>query len=370
MTSDTESTEEASAADPGSTNEPEASGTAEADTARADADTTGYGELIRSIYGTGSPRKAIPTKVLTALREAPTPVGAERSLLLEQSTCDGQLEATRKLLRIAVGIDGTRVATVLVDFAGEVVRAHPLFADDALQAAIANLPGAPTEEQALDRLLSLNLARVDWRTVPKPDGSKQEKRCLENGALCLIMTLRAKRGISLARTHRLLQQKIWRRAAKVPKEDPSKVARLIDNKDPVASTLIFDILDSELTKERHATEIAKRDTARLEARIQTSHAQIGILAKELAELREAHELLKEQRRQEQAEFGDRMAHQADDYETLRGDLLRTIRSAVELLGEGLKALKRDPPKTHVMVDHAERVVDRLKGKMERLEKRT
>jgi hypothetical protein len=61
------------------------------------------------------------------------------------------------------------------------------------------------------------------------------------------------------------------------------------------------------------------------------------------------------------------AHLQDDFEQLRTRLLRRIKSEVNLLTEGLHALRRDPPKVHVMEDHAERALDALRKAVKELE---
>ena len=56
----------------------------------------------------------------------------------------------------------------------------------------------------------------------------------------------------------------------------------------------------------------------------------------------------------------------NDYEDLRGRVLRRLREDTALLEEGLHALRREPPKVHVMEDHAERAIDALKREMGRI----
>ena len=61
-----------------------------------------------------------------------------------------------------------------------------------------------------------------------------------------------------------------------------------------------------------------------------------------------------------------VAHLLDDLETMRGTTLRRLTDDVALLREGLHALRRDQPKVHVMVDHAERVIDALTAHIKQL----
>jgi len=63
-----------------------------------------------------------------------------------------------------------------------------------------------------------------------------------------------------------------------------------------------------------------------------------------------------------------VAHLLDDLETMRGTTLRRLTDDVALLREGLHALRRDQPKVHIMVDHAERVIDALTAHIKQLQR--
>ena len=62
---------------------------------------------------------------------------------------------------------------------------------------------------------------------------------------------------------------------------------------------------------------------------------------------------------------DAKAHWNADYAKLKGQTLRRQREELTLLSEGLHALRCNPPKVHVMIDHVERVIDGLKRDMAR-----
>lgn len=66
---------------------------------------------------------------------------------------------------------------------------------------------------------------------------------------------------------------------------------------------------------------------------------------ELAQEKEAHRITK--------------VFLTDDIEKLRVKALRNSRENLSLLTEGLHALNRTPPKVHVMIDHAERVIESI-----------
>lgn len=61
-----------------------------------------------------------------------------------------------------------------------------------------------------------------------------------------------------------------------------------------------------------------------------------------------------------------MSHMRDAIERRRTRTLRVLLAQVDLLSEGLLAIKRNPPKVHVMIDHAERALDALRAEIEQL----
>ena len=63
---------------------------------------------------------------------------------------------------------------------------------------------------------------------------------------------------------------------------------------------------------------------------------------------------------------NQIAHLRDDYEQLRGQVLRCLNREVSLLKDGLHAIRQPEPKVHVMVDHAERALDGLEREIAHL----
>jgi predicted nucleic acid-binding Zn-ribbon protein len=105
------------------------------------------------------------------------------------------------------------------------------------------------------------------------------------------------------------------------------------------------ILRAKVLEDKLASAISQLDLAR---------AQVEHLEKEISSAHSTHK--------------NEVAHMRNDYEELRGRILRRLREELSLLDEGLHALRRDPPKVHVMEDHAERAIDGLKHEMEQLKK--
>lgn len=62
---------------------------------------------------------------------------------------------------------------------------------------------------------------------------------------------------------------------------------------------------------------------------------------------------------------DDIIHSHDDYVKLRGRVLHCVKQELSLLEDGLLALRRDPPKVHVMDGHAKRAINGLKCEVQR-----
>ena len=63
------------------------------------------------------------------------------------------------------------------------------------------------------------------------------------------------------------------------------------------------------------------------------------------------------------------AHLINDYEILLGHVMRHLDSDIEMLESAQIALSRNPPKVHVMVDHADRVIHVMKKLREKIRER-
>jgi len=58
-----------------------------------------------------------------------------------------------------------------------------------------------------------------------------------------------------------------------------------------------------------------------------------------------------------------LIHCQDDLEIMRSRVVHRLKRELTLLESGLDALRRDPPKVHVMDDHADRVIHALKQEL-------
>lgn len=63
-----------------------------------------------------------------------------------------------------------------------------------------------------------------------------------------------------------------------------------------------------------------------------------------------------------------VTHLRDDFERLRTRVLRRLSRELDLLDEGMGAIRREPPRLHVMLDHGERATSGLREEIKNLER--
>ena len=123
---------------------------------------------------------------------------------------------------------------------------------------------------------------------------------------------------------------------------------------------------AQVREERELAVAAQAAERRAGLRVQELVGELERAGAELTEARETSKSLVEALEHERRAGADERAGLKDDYQRLRGTVLRRLRADLSLLGDGLHALQRDPPKVNIMRDHAERVLDSLREEAERL----
>ena len=322
--------------------------------------------LLRAIYEGHFKRMTLKKAELSALCRAPTPTEAERADLLREALLDRLLDKTRQLILLGLRLDGPAVPGLIREFPRAVLEQHPLFQSKSLRSVLANLPEAMAEEEAIKTVLRVDCASLTWPEEKKQLTKRQCDQCRRNGALCLLMLFWGSRGTSVERIQRYLQSTLWAPTSRGQNSDREKLYALINTRDPAAASVVFGILDEAAIKQERRAEAAVRSQERALSRVATLEEQIAHVERNLTEATaEAERVLKELEETSRAHATAR-AHWKDDYEQLRGQMRRRLKEELSLLDEGLHALRREPPKIHVMVDHAERAIDGLKREMERL----
>ena len=313
-------------------------------------------ELLRAVYDGVFRRKTLNKKELSAMCRSRALELKERDNILIQTVADRTLKRTLQFLLLGIRIDPSPVTDQIGKFVHEVFRRHPAFTEEPLN---------EMEGTAIKALASRDYGELSW-----PDGGKligkEREQCRENAVKCLLLWFRMMHDLPVERIHRYLSEIVWRLAVRQEKTDVGRLFLLMNTRDPAVALIVGEML------QKHALEQSQRaDTAQIRESRATKRAQEleEVLAKIQSELTSSHaevNMLRKELEQECKEHADSKAHFQDDYERLRGGIIGRLKAELSLLDEGLYALKREPPKVHVMLDHAERAIDGLKSEMERL----
>jgi len=194
-------------------------------------------------------------------------------------------------------------------------------------------------------------------------------KCKANALLCLLLLIWSTGEKSLVGILDQLRNHIWARKGSGSGAESQKAVVLIQSRDAAAAAIIYDLLKNENAKTVEALEVSRIDQrnaiSRAEKAEQTLRETKSIVDEQQTEI----EALTNQIQSLNDKYANYKARSDDAYETLRGRVLGKLRSELMLLDEGLHALSREQPKVHVMIDHAERAIDVLKGEIAILEER-
>ena len=163
---------------------------------------------------------------------------------------------------------------------------------------------------------------------------------------------------------------LWAPAARELVDDNARLRTLTETEAPAALGLIGQRLrlqaaDARAGQERaeRAAETLRMQVTSLEERLRAVEAALEARTAELEEARaDATERLAALHKAHEAE----LMHQRHALEQLRGRLVRRLDESVEMLEVGLKALSNKTPRTEVMLERAEHVVDALRAELDNL----
>jgi hypothetical protein len=324
-------------------------------------------DLLRDAYGPKRKRLSVSKVDLKAMQSAPKPSSEQREELLRLAAADRTLDRSRELLLLSVERFAHHpISGEVKEFVREVLRRHPAYQSPSLHGVLDNLPEAATIDTAVAALAAQSFGQLQW-----PEGMsplrKSEIDALRLAAVhCLLIWMLETRGISVDRIQRLLFSACWAQVAGRVSSDGKILRTLMLARDRTALAIVYSTLEKTVDEKTRVADAARSAEERARARADSLQSELEEVRIRLAsEMSRRNELL-EQVERERREHDDKEAHMRNDYEDLRGRVLGRLRQEVTLLDEGLHALRKQPPKVHVMDDHAERAIDGLKGEIERI----
>lgn len=283
--------------------------------------------------------------------------------LLALADTDAQLAVLRQLLLVGREVQGLpSLKTAIFSFVSTAMRQHPIFADAGVQAALRNLPDAPSPEVALKRV-----AGYEPSSTSEKDGLKPaELQALRQNAVQLLTVwLASNRSLNSEELSKLLFQAVWAPAARELVDDNARLRALTEIEQAAGVGLACDKFRQSAIEAGAAQDQALREAsalreslAELRLKLEQTEADRDALSAELQALKvsSASELA-QARKQHEVE---RM-HLQNDQEQLRGRLIRRLGDSIEMLEVGLTALRNKTPRTEVMAERAEHVIDALRA---------
>lgn len=333
--------------------------------AKKKADIENLEQLIAEAYARKGKPLGVSTKIQRLLSQNHSLDEEAMNRLMLLVTDDLQLAVPRQILIASCEVSGLPpVRAALRDFVQALMGQSPLFAKDGLRAAINNLPEAPSMAEALRIVAAYEPAKADDKGPLKP----KELQTLRRNATNLLVTWFAlHRSLNPEELSRLLFESVWEPAAKELVDDTARLRVLTEIEHPAGVGLACQRFHRQAAEARLGQEQARSEASALcqelealKAQLQQAQAERSTLKAELEALQvDSTRALSDLKAQREA---DRM-HLQHDIEQLRGRMVRRLDDSVEMLEVGLKALQNKTPRTEVMLERAEHVVEALRAEL-------
>lgn len=318
-------------------------------------------ELIGQIYARTFKRNTIRKTEFKRMRENPVLNENEMNKLVEHASNDRLLKSTLKLITIGVKIESSNVSDQIENFVTKALEKHPAFRGPSLSGPEINV-------------IRLIADPKRYRNLKWPDGNieltvKQANECRDNALRCFLLWVWMTKNIPIERVHEYLLIYKWRPSVLPSISDAEKIILLASARNTETMAISTEIIDNDAVEQRQRTESAEEANEQLLEQLSLLKLKLDESLSALSGTQLKAESLKEQLEKEHQEYANYCAHLRDDYETLRGQVIRRLNDELTLLEEGLHALRRNPPKVDIMIDHAERAIEGLKNECNRIQKR-
>jgi hypothetical protein len=274
----------------------------------------------------------------------------------------------RQLLLTARELRETpKVRNGLREFVGGLLEAHPIVAGNDLQALVRNYEGSPSVAEAFRAITKTDASTLRAHTRIEHDLKAGELAALKRNVIgCLAVWAMDTRAMSIADLMSALLEGCWEPASSDPSE--SDLLRLLTQVDePVVAGAICREFGRRVADQVRFAERSAQSAAAARSELQRMSTELEAARARLVELETEVQGARHSLQSERDRARVDVSHLRDDFENLRTRVLRRLSDDLKLLGDGLVALTRNPPKVDVMVDHAERVAESLRGEIKKLE---
>jgi hypothetical protein len=323
-------------------------------------------DLLLRTFGKTKKRIVLRKAELAAIAASAGHPLEERDRLISLSRQDRTLDRIVSLLLLCARYRELRHHKGLRQFVREALMQHPVFATPGLASILGNATDGLTEFGAIEEILGRNFLALSWPEDLKQLTRSDAAECQANAVSVLLLWLYLYREASPDHIRSMLNSYLWIPATTETTSEAEIVAKLVAAREYAAIGIACSVPERVAELEARRAETAIREAQQKAAQVEEATVLLGSLEKRLqesaAKIKELEARLVETTTLRENE----RTHLIMENERIRGNLLGRVRQEIALLSEGLHALRRDPPKIHVMIDHAERAIDGLTQEMERL----
>lgn len=288
--------------------------------------------------------------------------------LLSLSAKDPLFAVPRQILLAARDIVGyPALKGSLRAFVRAAMLVHPIFKRLELVAAINNLSESPSVADAIAMT-----ADSEPSLLATPEGTKALKAAQftelrTNAAYCLALWFTETRGLTVAAVTETLISALWIRSVKRIQDETGRLRAISEVRNLAGIGVVCELFRMQAQERVRAVMLAEKERDRALQEAQSLREELEAFENKASELEHRFDELQKESKREKAAHEAVVTHLRSDLEQQRTRVLRRLKADLGLLDEGLLALRRDPPKVHVMDDHAERVVDSLRQEVGKLE---
>ncbi|MDD9856098.1 MAG: hypothetical protein OXU88_07970 [Gammaproteobacteria bacterium] len=320
-------------------------------------------DLLRAFYAGKFKRSTLNKKESDRMRVAEKLNEAKCMAILNEAISDRTLGKTRELMLFCVGLRETNVIQQIDKFCDLVIHRHPAFGNGPLSLT------ESSEVEAARKIMNSDFSALSWPNEIKSLTKKEQEQCKINAVHCLLLWFRRERKLPFEQIRRILQLSLWETVPQKHGGEKDELRALLSTKDSSAVPVICVMLEKSVEEAREFASNALQQKEKMHAHSQKLSKDLTKIRSNLRELKSTASRLEKDLANEKRSRADDVVHLKDDREQLRGRVLRCLNREISLLDEGLRALKRESPRVHVMIDHAERAIDGLKREIEHLRER-
>ena len=326
-------------------------------------------DLLVGAYAAKGRRVAVTKAVASRLMLAPQLSPETWELVGRWVNEDLRLGVTVQLLVAARELpERSRPRAELREVLRAVLARHPVVASEpVILDFVRGLERGSDTAAVLRKAATVDAGAALERHTGARVSRKQIKEVRANLLWCIALWVAESTAGGMSSVVRLLFDIDWKPAAARLRGEGARWRSLVNRSTPGSLGVAAGALDEEIQSLASKVEALRRESGQLSERLRSAEQRAETSRSESERQRTIIAGLSEQLAQLQQTHRDALAHAWDDYETLKGRVLGRLRKESVLLHEGLQAIRREPPRTAVMDDHAERVLSGLQQEIDDIE---